>query len=561
MKKISIIIVLFLCFFTVKTCEAIPFFSGNLPIKGKITDAETGDPVKDAIILVKWELATASPGGRSAGDIVQMQVCRSDNQGIFKTKGWMGRMLDNRYIFLLCFETQEEPEFYIFKNGYKPGVFNRLDEGYKPNFILHKTKTPWDIGDEEFVFEDLHSDINMRRLKPKHDEYKKIIDEVQAEVGKYVKRNKQDMEENLSRKDSLGFDESLLKRPDVLITTDDFRILEKMQQYGADPNSRFSKKSLKDVIVEPVMVSDMTTVDLTVVQKYKPHMIDAVTPLMVHAALGNVECMRNLIDNGADVNAVDSEGNTALMHVFSGILNDRPIPFFKATALLVGNGADLNAVNDKGESVFFCALKKGSGPETRKALKFLVDNGADINVVPGGAEKTDETADGAEAAATFRKPLPLSRQEYQSIYKKYNADVGNLNAKKMLIVNVVSFADPMHELQTKELVKIYNQYHKYGVNVLSIYVYGETQEDVERIIAEYKVPYQVYIGAEGFNREARFNKVTKTSVYGVRTPRSEFLTKAYFDSKVKKYAHLNPLEKLGTLTRKLSWEFELDFEK
>ena len=80
-----------------------------------------------------------------------------------------------------------------------------------------------------------------------------------------------------------------------------------------------------------------------------------VTPLMYAATAGSVDAMKLLINKGADVNAANSFGSTAL--VWSAIDIEK-------VRLLVEAGADVNAVSKEGRSALFVAAMS----EDRKSV-------------------------------------------------------------------------------------------------------------------------------------------------------------------------------------------------
>ena len=68
----------------------------------------------------------------------------------------------------------------------------------------------------------------------------------------------------------------------------------------------------------------------------------------------NPELVQLLLDNNADVNAVDGDGDSALMLAARGFHQDRTIyasPYLKKVAdILISSGANVNLINKKGNS-------------------------------------------------------------------------------------------------------------------------------------------------------------------------------------------------------------------
>lgn len=77
------------------------------------------------------------------------------------------------------------------------------------------------------------------------------------------------------------------------------------------------------------------------------------TPLMAAAGGADVRMIKLLLEKGANVNAADSEGYTALACAVSR----RASP--EAVQLLLSSGADINARNKRGETPLVLAERNG----------------------------------------------------------------------------------------------------------------------------------------------------------------------------------------------------------
>ena len=85
---------------------------------------------------------------------------------------------------------------------------------------------------------------------------------------------------------------------------------------------------------------------------------------------GDFERVKHLIHNGADINASDKDGNTAL-HWASTMGNTKIIN------LLISYFADINAQNKDGYTALHCVFQGGH----IEVMKLLIHNGADLNAV------------------------------------------------------------------------------------------------------------------------------------------------------------------------------------
>ena len=108
---------------------------------------------------------------------------------------------------------------------------------------------------------------------------------------------------------------------------------------------------------------------------YPPHAGGSSPPI-------NLECEQCLIEAGADVEARDQDGYTALM-------TDS-----RLAALLLRKGANVNAAMKDGTTALICHAMNGD----ESVCRFLLDHGADVNASQGGRTALYFAAQGGDAA-------------------------------------------------------------------------------------------------------------------------------------------------------------------
>lgn len=92
------------------------------------------------------------------------------------------------------------------------------------------------------------------------------------------------------------------------------------------------------------------------------------TPLMRAALDGDTESVKELINQGADINLKDDNGRTALMFA---VVNRH----YETMKLLLEHGADVNARSKQGGTALMGAAMDGE----LSMVQALLDNGADLD--------------------------------------------------------------------------------------------------------------------------------------------------------------------------------------
>ena len=85
--------------------------------------------------------------------------------------------------------------------------------------------------------------------------------------------------------------------------------------------------------------------------------------------------VKQIINSGVDVNAIDEYGRTPLIYAVSGSNKDK----FKIVNILIENGADVNYQDKYNWNPLIMSIKSSSGEDESEIAKLLIENGADVN--------------------------------------------------------------------------------------------------------------------------------------------------------------------------------------
>lgn len=102
----------------------IPASYSAQPIRGKVVDASTGQPLEGVIIVAQWILYETSPGGQNPRKRLQVLETVTGPDGSYAFPGWGPKpnptVFDKTHLYFCCFLTSRDPQLSLFKPGYRP---------------------------------------------------------------------------------------------------------------------------------------------------------------------------------------------------------------------------------------------------------------------------------------------------------------------------------------------------------------------------------------------------------------------------------------------------------
>jgi ankyrin repeat protein len=201
-------------------------------------------------------------------------------------------------------------------------------------------------------------------------------------------------------------------------------------------------ENMSDDFYSAIRVNDLARVESLLQNAGGVNTADdrGITPLMYAAAAGSTEMMQLLIDKGADVNAKNAFGSTALIWSAADIRKVR---------ILVAHGADVNTASRSGRTALHvAALSDPSAPTVR----LLISKGANIKTVDNSKQTALFAAASGNDTETIRllidAGLDVNAADAVGQTPLMNAASNqNLAAVKMLLAqgaNVNAVSQPPH---------------------------------------------------------------------------------------------------------------------
>ncbi len=198
---------------------------------------------------------------------------------------------------------------------------------------------------------------------------------------------------------------------------------------------RIGTKLKGEIIMKKILFTLLLSAICSIITAQQNNSQKYNSQLLTHAKSGDLKKVQEAIENGADINIIDTDGNTALMRAITYYLE--MFDHKEIIKYLVDNRADVNIRNLRGWTALMTASENG----LIDIVQLLINNGADPNIsmVLGRSNFT---------------AVKLAKYKYNDLKEDYEEDYEEYPGVKKFINNLEKIIEILEEAEAKSLSDI-----------------------------------------------------------------------------------------------------------
>jgi ankyrin repeat protein len=138
----------------------------------------------------------------------------------------------------------------------------------------------------------------------------------------------------------------------------------------------------------------------------------------------SVDSIKNLIEKGVDVNCVDRNGSTPLLHLVKSKSSAGANNLLELLRLLIDEGIDVNCENDNGDNALTLLCQNYKNENLIDIIQLLIENGIDVNSKNSRSENVLDSVTGIDYISIdeivkllIRHGIQLTNKNYEMLQK------------------------------------------------------------------------------------------------------------------------------------------------
>lgn len=367
---------------------------GAIVLESKVVDAETNEPIENAIVVVVWRRFVFVPCMDSCSTFHDAVETLTDTEGNFTVDISMGWLANDRKI------TVYRPGYYLPTYTAYPWFFSESDPPPNESRVTRLVKAP-------ALSAESKGHVNYLSVCSLNESSRFCVP--QSKVKRYLQ-----LRELVGRIQDPAFlsEQSSQLQLHAATAGADLDKVRLLLDRGADPNELDQYGQTPLMLITRIIFSNRTQLRAWADRHHGPPEYKQMVTKQYHEISTRSEAIfRALIAAGANANIKSKTGDTALMlaipprRLIAGTKGSRypDLDLTRASSPdlvieLLANGANPNIQNSDGATALIVAAGRGLG----KIVKALLAHGADVNVKANFRLTAYDVAEGDEVIQAIR---------------------------------------------------------------------------------------------------------------------------------------------------------------